>query len=93
MALIPFHAVGVALFPRSSERGPVEAESDNSLKCFLSAMNFRAHLSAAPLKPLPPGSCGAVGAAYFRAHLSAAPLKLGIEPVGVQDRGVISALE
>src|SRR5579885_3270129 len=60
-------------FPRSSERGPIEEYLAPFILCTVPS-NFRAHLSAAPLKiprvPLP-----RVCRRDFRAHLSAAPLK------------------
>ena len=41
----------------------------------LEAANFRAHVSAAPLKPCQ-STTPAASICYFRAHVSAAPLKL-----------------
>src|SRR5947209_4548062 len=65
--------VACATFPRSRERGPIEASIVPGREYHEDA-NFRAHVSAAPLKPsLATGTGFAVS--YFRAHVSAAPLK------------------
>src|SRR5579885_2636221 len=60
-------------FPRSSERGPIEA-TPNQDGIRRAARYFRAHLSAAPLKRCNPPN-PLLPSAHFRAHLSAAPLK------------------
>src|SRR5262249_23947909 len=61
----PIEAVSLALqqpggpkFPRSSERGPIEARSARSDPPTPRLRNFRAHLSAAPLKLIPLESIG-----------------------------------
>jgi len=79
-------AVSKLVFPRSRERGPIEAQSSP----FLSPgknRRFRAHVSAAPLKrdqsgfpvflmrPLTPPLRPNLRSRCFRAHVSAAPLK------------------
>src|SRR5437867_3504601 len=63
-------------FPRSHERGPVEALGGFS-DLRPPRDGFRAHMSAAPLKQ---GGAGDVSkpTVRFRAHMSAAPLK----PIG-----------
>ena len=61
-----------AMFPRSHERGPIEARR---LRVNRNQMiSFRAHMSAAPLKHST-WTCRECGNTCFRAHMSAAPLK------------------
>ena len=80
-------------FPRSSERGPIEALGCARAKRARS--HFRAHLSAAPLKPANLSDDWPSWAPYFRAHLSAAPLKraviLPLPPRAVDFRAHLSA--
>ncbi len=59
-------------FPRSSERGPIEAYTSPPEDTV--AKDFRAHRSAAPLKLLPMLLLMLL-VMHFRAHRSAAPLK------------------
>src|SRR5271157_366579 len=65
---------GVHTFPRSRERGPIEASALCPTE-YPPFMHFRAHVSAAPLKRLRVGRRRRDGP-HFRAHVSAAPLKL-----------------
>ena len=65
-------------FPRSRERGPIEAASDPSSATIRSA-SFRAHVSAAPLKRVVAGHYVVVDSAVFprsreRGPIEAAPI-------------------
>src|SRR5581483_4270558 len=62
------------IFPRSHERGPIEAWSAGAVLHGVSH-DFRARTSAAPLKHGITRLARAVGASHFRARTSAAPLK------------------
>src|ERR1700730_14152039 len=64
-------------FPRSSERGPIEAVSKNGYVS-IKRLDFRASQSAAPLKLLHVGMHVGV-VSDFRARQSAAPLKRLLE--------------
>jgi len=74
LAGVPAGRVDRIAFPRSIDRGPIEAQS----RCGRSKRNrdFRDQLIAAPLKR-PEGFERRTEAVYFRDQLIAAPLKLG----------------
>ena len=69
-------------FPRSIERGPIEARPSSGL--YRHPGYFRVQLSAAPLKLLEPFTSGPP-LQDFRVQLSAAPLKLQITEEEVGD--------
>ena len=69
-------------FPRSSERGPIEARScESRLLTAQESYDFRAHRSAAPLKPDPRRTSFAIGAQFPRSS-ERGP----IEAIGVGSR-------